>query len=190
MYFGNLPRVVPDLLDGVIVLKGAEANIMDYGGGLDLRDDRLEELDWVIASYHTVCIEPGTVADHTAGWLAVAENPLVDVIGHCGDGRFPFDMDAVFPAFAKYGKIVEINAHSFACRPGSRENCTEAARYCMRYGVPVVCSSDAHFFTEIGQTDAAERMLESIGFPEELILNNDYERFLAVARQKSGRALV
>lgn len=33
-----------------------------------------------IASYHPVCIRPSGVAEHTQGWLAVAQNPLVDVI--------------------------------------------------------------------------------------------------------------
>lgn len=72
-FFRNLPKVVPERLDGVVVLRGAEANIMDYDGGLDLSARSLEQLDWVIASYHTVCIQPSTVEDHTRGWLAIAE---------------------------------------------------------------------------------------------------------------------
>ena len=189
-FFRNLPKVVPERLDGVVVLRGAEANIMDYDGGLDLSARSLEQLDWVIASYHTVCIQPSTVEDHTRGWLAIAENPLVDVIGHCGDARYPFDMDTVMRAFARNGKIVEINAHSFSARPGSRERCREVALACKRQGVRIVCSSDAHFFTEIGQVGPALEMLREIAFPEELVLNTDYDRFLAVAREKSGRRLI
>ena len=54
----------------------------------------------------------------------------------------------------------------------------------------VVCSSDAHFFTQIGNVGAAVEMLEEIGFPEELVMNADYGRFLALAREKSGRPLI
>ena len=168
-FFRNLPKVVPERLDGVVVLRGAEANIMDYDGGLDLSARSLEQLDWVIASYHTVCIQPSTVEDHT---------------------RYPFDMDTVMRAFARNGKIVEINAHSFSARPGSRERCREVALACKRQGVRIVCSSDAHFFTEIGQVGPALEMLREIAFPEELVLNTDYDRFLAVAREKSGRRLI
>ncbi len=189
-FFDNIGNAVPDQLEGVVVLKGAEVNIMDYQGGLDLDAKLLEKLDWVIASYHPVCIRSASTEEHTQGWLAVAENPLVDVIGHCGDGRYTFDLDRVIPAFAQNGKIVEINAHSFSCRPGSPENCRKIALACKRYRVPVVCSSDAHFFDQVGQVDPALSLLREVDFPEELILNLDYERFLGVARQKSGRPLV
>lgn len=189
-FFGNIGSVVPDVLDGVIVLKGAEANIMDYDGRLDIAEKHLMKLDWVIASYHVVCVEPSTVEAHTRGWLAVAQNPLVDVIGHCGDSRYAFDLDTVIPAFAQYGKIVEINAHSFACRPGSYENCRAVALACKRHRVPLVCSSDAHFFTQVGEVQESIDLLTEIDFPEELILNADYDRFLALARVKSGRSLV
>lgn len=189
-FFANIGKVVPDVLNDVIVLKGAEVNIMDYDGGLDLPDRLLERLDWVIASYHIVCIEPAGIEDHTRGWLAVAENPLVDVIGHCGDARYAFDKETVIKAFARNNKIVEINAHSFGCRPGSEENCLEIALLCKKYRVPVVCSSDAHFFTQVGMVQKSVALLEEIDFPQELILNADYERFLAVAREKSGRQLI
>lgn len=189
-FFRNLPKTVPDILDGVVVLKGAEANILDYEGRLDICDKDLGNLDWVIASYHTVCCDPDTEEAHTMGWIKIAENPLVDVIGHCGDARYPFDVETVVKAFAGHGKIVEINAHSFSCRPGSPENCRKIALCCKKYGVPVVCSSDAHFATQIGNVRASLEMLREIDFPEELILNLDYDRFLDVAQAKSGRQLI
>ena len=80
MYFGNMPKVVPDFLEGVAILKGVESNILDYCGRLDLSEKKLAALDWVIASYHINCVEPSTPEEHTAGWLAVAKNPHVDVI--------------------------------------------------------------------------------------------------------------
>lgn len=189
-FFKNLPEAVPDLLEGVVILKGAEADIMDFDGRLDIAAKDLEKLDWVLASYHTVCLEPGTKEENTRGWLAVAENPLVDVIGHCGDARYDFDFDTVCGAFAEHGKIVEINAHSFQCRPGSRQRCREIALCCKKYRVPVVCSSDAHFWAQIGESQEAVEMLREIGYPEDLILNGDFDRFLAVAREKAGRNLL
>lgn len=187
-FFRNLPQTIPDMLEGVWMLKGAEVNILDFDGKLDLCDKDLQKLDWIIASYHTVCIQPQTKAEHTRGWLSIAKNPLVDVIGHCGDARFDFDFDTVISAFGEYGKIVEINAHSFDCRPKSRERCREIALCCKKYGVSVVCSSDAHFHGDIASTAASEQMLAEIEFPHELILNLEYDRFLAVAREKTGRS--
>ncbi|MFR9255218.1 MAG: hypothetical protein ACLVJ6_06775, partial [Merdibacter sp.] len=77
----------------------------------------------------------------------------------------------------------------FECRPKSDVNCREIARCCKKYGVRVVCSSDAHFFTQIARVDESIKLLRELDFPEELILNANYERFLAAAREKSGRSI-
>lgn len=184
MFFRNL-RAIPNAVNGVILLKGAEVNVKNSRGEIDLREKVLRRLDWVIASMHVPVFEPGSRKDHTSAWLAVAENPHVDVIGHPGDERFAFDEQTVIRAFAKYGKIVEINAHSFNVRPGAEINCPRIARLCAEEGVRVVVDSDAHSPFMVGEQEAAVQMLEDIGFPEELIINGDYERFLQVAREKA-----
>ena len=190
MFFVNMLRVVPDLIDGVVVLKGTEANICNREGELDLEPALLSSLDWVIASYHVTVAEPSTVKDHTHAYRAIAENPDVDVIGHCGDERYRFDYAEGIKAFAKHNKIVEINNHSFVARLGSDKNCREIAKLCAENGVRVVVNTDAHFCLSIGRANTALAMLEEINFPQELIVNADYDTFLAIAREKSGRKLV
>ena len=181
-YFKSL-CALPREFEGVRIVRGVEANIVNYDGQLDMPDDLLDWLDWVIASMHDVVIRPGTKEEHTKCWLKIAENPLVDIIGHCGDPRYAFDLDVVIPAFKRYGKVVEINNHSFeGGRVGSPEGCRKVAQACMKYGVPVVVSSDAHFAGSVGVFDHSLAMLRSIGFPEEMILNADaarFEKFLA-----------
>lgn len=179
------PRFWGDLM----LLKGAECNITDFAGTLDLDEDLLEKLDWVIASMHIPCLEPGSRAQHTKAWLAVAENPRVDVMGHMGDGRYEFDHDRVLRAVKERGKIVEINAHSLFARPGSVKNCPEIALLCKKYRIPVVVSSDAHKASSVGRVGASLDLLEQLAFPKELILNLDYDRFLEAARKASGRTL-
>jgi len=63
-HFGNL-RVIPEVLYGVRILKGVEANIIDYSGGLDMPEEYLRRLDFVLASFHDICIEPKTLEEHT-----------------------------------------------------------------------------------------------------------------------------
>ncbi|MDR2908692.1 MAG: phosphatase [Oscillospiraceae bacterium] len=179
----NLPRV----LDGVTIIRGAELNILDYEGGVDLTEGVLKNLEWVIASYHSVCIEPADIAAHTRGWINIAANPLIHVIGHCGDSRYNFEHKPVLEAFKTAGKIVEINNHSFHVRPGTHENCKKIAIACAEYGVPIVVSSDAHHATHIGELGDAIAMLGEIGFPEELVLNADSTRFLSAVSRVSGK---
>lgn len=182
-YFKSMCSI-PREYSGVQLVRGVEANIIDFTGKLDMPDDTLDWLDWVIASFHDAAINPGTKDDHTACWMAIAENPLVDVIGHCGDARYLFDIEPVVATFKKHGKIVEINSHSFEQRPGSDVICRQVALACMKYEVPIVVSSDAHFMAHVGHFTGALAMLEEIGFPEELVLNADEGRFARVIKAK------
>ncbi len=186
-YFHNM-KAFPDVINGVGVLKGCECNILDYKGNLDMTQKDLERLDWVIASFHNQVCEPGTPEQHTNAYLEVAKNPHIDVIGHCGDQRFRFDYERVIPVFKEYGKLVEINNHSFTSRPGSDVNCREIARLCKKYELPVVVSTDAHFCTEIGEFSKSIALLQELDFPEHLVMNADFDRFMELVTQKSGRS--
>lgn len=175
-HFGN-QSAMEDEIDGIKIIKGAEANIMNFDGDMDIPEEFLKKLDWVIASYHTVCCKPGTIEEHTRGYLYVIHNPYVDVLGHSGNDDYVYDYEKVILEAKKYHKIIEINAHSPVGRPGSKERCPIIAGLCKKHGVPVAVASDAHFATQIGNVDAAMEMLQSIEFPEELILNMDEKRF-------------
>jgi putative hydrolase len=168
--------VLPDHVEGLRLLKGVEANIMDFNGTLDMPEDCLKKLDYTIASFHEQCVAPGTMEDHTRAYLAVAENPYVRFIGHPGTPEYSFDYEKVLPVFKKNGKIVEINSHTFICRRTSIPNCRRIAELCKKYEVPVAVNSDAHSEWQLGTYDAAIAMLEDIDFPEELIINSGRER--------------
>lgn len=188
IYFEALPDVLPESIEGVYLLSGCEANVVSASGELDLSDKLLASLDVVIASMHNQAFTPSTPEVHTAAWLAVCDNPHVDILGHLGDERFTFDHEAVVQRCVETGTIIEINSHSFSARPGSKVNCPHIAKLCAQYGVPIVISSDSHFASTIGDFADAIEALENIGFPEELILNADFDRFAAFAHQKTGRS--
>ena len=174
-FFDNLESL-PEYIDGIRILRGVEANIMDHQGNLDMPESTLKKLDFVIASYHTSCTEPGTVEEHTESYLAIAKNPYVRMIGHSGTAEFAYDYERVIPEFGKNGKVVEINAHTFICRKTSVENCKKIAGLCQKYGVPVMVNSDAHSEFEVGQVQRALDMLKEMNFPEDLIINTDASR--------------
>ena len=186
-FFVCMNSVLPHEHDGVYLVNGCEANVLDETGAVDIKDSVLDELDWVIASFHKIVTEPMDYDRHTAAWLAIAKNPHIDVIGHCGEERFRFDYERVIKEFAANGKIVEINASSAQNRPTSRGNCTEIARLCAKHGVPLVLSSDAHFASYVGEVKMAIKIVEDAGVPEELILNADEKRFAKRLTQICGK---
>jgi len=142
-------------------------------------------LEWVISfMYNSLCGD-FSYEEATNAWLQVAQNPHVDVIGHSGDQRYAFDYEKVIPVFKEYGKIVEINNSSVLSRPGAKENCKTIAALCKKYSVPVVVNTDSHFAPNIGRFDQAIPILEAVDFPEELVLNAGYSRFLAVVQSKT-----
>ncbi len=186
-YFACLRVGLPDEFNGVYIIRGCEVNILDETGSLDLPSPLLDQLEWVIASVHGILTKPLTVEQSTEMWLNIAQNPHVDVIGHCGDENYRFDYERVVPEFAKYGKIVEINAASYRSRPSSVKNCVEIARLCAKYRVPVVLSSDAHFAGNVGGISDAIRIVTEANVPEELILNADEKRFASRLEKMTGR---
>jgi putative hydrolase len=175
VYFISL-HMLPRELDGVRILRGVEANIMDYNGKLDLTNTTLRKLDVVIASFHEILLRPTSTADHTRAYLALAENPLVDIIGHPGRGPYPFDFETVMAACKKHNKLFEINNHTLASN-NLNDQCLRIAAACKAAGVKVVVNSDAHLSRNIGKVDSALKLLASVEFPEELIMNTTYEKF-------------
>lgn len=177
-FFENLRKAVPRQVEGVVVIKGCEADLMDLEGKLDVPDAGLARLDLVMVSMHRLTFPQGTTPEQrTAAWCAVAKDPRVDVIGHLGDPRFSADYETVIKAFRDGGQAVELNNSSPQSRPGSDQNCRHIAALCREYGVPVLLSTDAHFCTAIGHVEWSGRVAKEAGIPEEQILNLSYRRF-------------
>lgn len=183
-YFGNL-KVIPREVEGITILKGCEANIIDFNGNLDI-PLRIQEnrLDIIIASLHDVCITPGTLEENTNALLGAMDNKFVDIIGHPGNPSFPIDEELVVRKAKEMDKIIEINNSSFRSRPGCEENCLNIARLCKKYNVRVIMGSDSHFCTEIGVLDKAYSLLQKVDMPEELIMNTHKYKIIEYLKGK------
>ncbi len=180
-HFASLKRL-PRVIDGVKLVFGVEANIIDKDGSLDLPEYMLKNMEIVIASIHHPCYEKGTIEEHTKTYLGAIKNSYVTVIGHSGTADFEYDIDTVVKCAKEYNKCIEINNGTFKSRAKSIENCRKIALACKEHRVNVVIGSDAHSAYEVGVFDDAIKLLEDIDFPEELIMNTNMERFEAYLR--------
>ena len=178
-YFNNLLHIPHFIEDGFFLLKGVEADAMDAFGTLDMDEAVLKKMDWVIVSLHRCCVPSLNFEQATNMWLAVAENPLVDMIGHSEQQHFLFDYDKVTRVFAKKNKVVELNAGSAYSRPGNEENLKKLALCCKKNGTKVAVNSDAHSAYNMGIEGDILAMLEEIEFPEKLVVNASMENLLA-----------
>lgn len=186
LYFGNCRAVAGEIM-GVRVFTGIEANIIDYKGTLDMGDEVLAKLDYVIASLHVPCIPSGTREENTSALIGAMKNPWVKIIGHPDDDRFLLDHPRLVDAAARYKVALEINSSSMSARTGRKnadKNIPRLLELCRQYRVPVIAGSDAHIWYDVGNMKIAEKLLEECSFPEELVLNTRMENLDYIVNQK------
>jgi len=169
-HFYNM-RVLPRTVNGIVLLRGIEANIIDTEGNLDLEDSCLTTLDWVIASFHKQSFKVSNSITHTEALISTAYNHHVDLFGHLDAPEYPFDIKEVMKACKDNGKYIEMNDSSPRIRTGGEEMCRQIALECMDKGIKVVINSDAHCPWDVGRISTVVNLLESISFPQELVLN-------------------
>lgn len=187
-YFHNL-RVIPRNLQGVQLLFGTEANIVDYEGHLDMNEDVLKQMDLVIASLHGPCIDAGTKEENTSAIIGAMKNPYVNIIGHPDDGRFPIDYEMMVQAAKEYRVCIELNNSSLnpnGFRSNTHANALIYLELCKQYEVPITLGSDAHIHYDVANYCYAMELIKEVEFPEHLIMNTNKERFLQFIQDKKS----
>lgn len=180
IYFRNL-HVVPRQLYGVRLLLGAELNILDTKGTLDLDEYYYRMLDIRIAGVHSLCWEGGTKEENTAGVETAIRNPWTHIISHPGDGTADLFFEPLVLAAKESKTLLEINNSSLnpvRHKETAVANNKEILRLCKQYQVPVILGSDAHFAFDIAGYEFIYPLLAETEFPEELIMNDKPEKFL------------
>ena len=174
-------KVLPRTLYGVRLMMGVELNIMDYDGTVDLEQSVLEPLDYAIASLHQPCIHSGTALQNTNAYLGALKNPLIHIIGHPDDGRFPVDYEELVNVAKRTRTLLEVNNSSLkpgGFRKNTRENSIAMLKECRKQGAMVVLGTDSHVDVTLGDYTYVEEVLKETDFPEELIANISYKKLL------------
>jgi DNA polymerase (family 10) len=132
---------------GIEILHGLEVDIL-ADGGLDLDDEGLALLDWVVVSLHSRLNQ--SREEMTRRVLRSLDHPRVHAMGHPTARRIgqrdPADMDleAVFERAAERGVAMEINA-----QPDRLDLSDVHARLAAAKGVPLVIDTDAHSIAQL-----------------------------------------
>ena len=179
IYFRNL-HVVPRQMYGIELLLGAEINILDGEGNLDMDENCMRMLDIRIAGNHSLCYSYGTVDENTHGMVKAVSNPFIHIISHPGDGTAELNVEPIVLAAKEHHTLLEINNSSLKPtrnKPNARENNLSILRLCKRYEVPVILGSDAHISFDIARYDYLYDLLQLTEFPESLIMNRDVKSF-------------
>ena len=124
------------------VLKGCEANIM-ADGSIDIVDEVLFEMDYVIAGVHSQFKMPRE--EMTARIIKAMENPQVDIISH-PTGRllkkreeYEIHLDKILAAARDTRTVLEINSY-----PERLDLNDLNIHLCKSMGIKMVINTDAH----------------------------------------------
>jgi DNA polymerase (family 10) len=159
------------------VLKGIEANIRP-DGSIDVPDELLAELDWVVASLHSAFDR-----SPTERILAALDNPHVDSIGHLTGRKLnkrpgaDVDVEQVVARAVETGTALEINS-----QPDRLDMRDVHARLAGAAGVRIPITTDAHSsgalrYRELGVAQARRAWLT-----KEQVLNTRPWREVAARR--------
>ena len=166
----SLPRV----MNGIEVLRGVEANILDSQGNIDMPEQILiDYLDIVLAGFHDFTGYTGTtMEENTEAMIAAIKNPRVHIITHPGNPKYPVDAEKVVMAAREYHKAIELNNSSFITRPNSFPNCTKFAEMAKKYKALVAINSDAHICYNVGENEKALALAAKVGIRPSQIINS------------------
>jgi len=175
-HFSN-QRMIPDILNGVRILRGGEINIIDPEGHLDLSNEYLKTMDFVSIAMHPKCGYEGSgETENTKTLLKAMHNKYVKVLAHPGNPMYPIDFKKVIPIAKERGILIELNNSSLTIsRKGSFDRCFEIAKFVKSIGWKVTLGSDAHISTMVGDLDTVLKMAMDAGLKKEDIINTSMD---------------
>ena len=172
---------------GIHVLYGAEVNITNTAGDLDLPDDILVDLDYALISIHPPTLTPYEHNDLTETYVNAMKHPKVKFLGHIDDARFPVDFERLLTIAQTNGIYPEINNGSLmpdAYRKEGPKNCRRILEICKTLELPVLLSSDSHGCKNIGNMEYIHPLLKECNFPHHLIINYQPELLWEILKNK------
>ncbi len=159
------------------VLKGVEANIRS-DGSIDVPDDVLAALDWVVASLHQ-----GFDRSPTERILAALDHPHVDCVGHLTGRKLnkragaDVDVEEVVARAVETRTALEINS-----QPDRLDLRDAHARLAAEAGVLVPVNTDAHSTKALGYRDLGVAQARRGWLEKENVLNTRSWREIARLR--------
>ncbi len=162
---------------------GTEVDIL-LDGSLDLSDEVLSKLDWVVASIHSHFNR-----DNTDRILKAMENPYVNSIGHI-TGRligiregYKVKMEEILKKAKETGTALEINS-----QPRRMDIDEHWVRRCVEEGVKMVITTDSHSLGNFAYMEIGVSIARRGWATKDDILNTgswkDIEKFVNEKRKK------
>ena len=164
----------PKVIDGVRVLWGCEANVINGKGEIDLNKECQEEVELLSVGFHRGSgYEDLGKEKNTEAMKKALQNPKVKIFTHPTHCQFDCDFEDVCNCALDNNVLLEINENylgeSDAKKLQEFKTMVDMAK---ERGKKLVLGSDAHFLHEIGEDNNIKKYWKEIGLSKEIIINN------------------
>ena len=171
-YFEMLKRL-PEEIEGVKIISGCEANIIDLEGNIDLPLSLQKELNFIAVGLHkrTPFPEKTDIRQNTKALIRAIRKNRIHMVVHPYRLDFPIDAEVVYKVAKEYQVLFELNL-SLLRRYGDSPKLLEQIFLMLELvksnNDKIVVASDAHVVTEVGDDSILKHL--GIDLPAKLIL--------------------
>jgi len=179
MYLGTLDRI-PEVVNGIRILRGIEANIIDKNGSLDVEDRIIsEKLDYVMAAIHSESYEYKdknySKKENTAAVIKAIKSGKVDILSHPFYEFFPVDTGRIFEEACRQEILLEVNLGVIKRRKTDLKtmaNLKQMVQTAKKFNKKLIVGSDAHNIWDMADDSGLKKIKNEIGLTDKMIINN------------------
>ena len=187
-YFKMLKRL-PKKIEGVRIIPGCEANVIDLKGNIDLPLSLQEELVLVAVGLHkrTPFPEKTDIKQNTEALIQAIQKNRIHMIAHPYRLDFPIDIEQVYKIAKEYKVLFELNLSllkQYGDSKELREQISLMIDLVKSNNDKIIIASDAHVATEMGD-DSILKSLD-INLPANLVLGavNGYQEITEFLKRR------
>lgn len=188
IYFRELKRM-PDMINGIRVLMGTEANIIGQDGALDIIDKTIDRLDYVMAGLHYAsAYQDGGRETNTRSMINAISSGKFDIITHPFDNKkLDFDIVRVCQTACDCKVLPEVNLSYFNeedMTTALLENLKTMINVVKKHKWKVIVNSDSHNIWELADDRPLKSYKKQIGLTDDLVINNYPKELLKILNLK------
>lgn len=172
-----LAKRIPKEINGIRVLFGVEANIVDEKGNLDLNDQTLAFQDIVIAGIHAKTPYEqnvnNTCCNNTKAIINAIEKKKCNILAHPIVELFDVEIKEITECSIANNVLLELNCQVFEkINECILEKYIEMIEIIKRMNARLIISSDTHYKHQLGDFQPVLKYRKILGLDDSLIINS------------------
>ncbi|MCX6707260.1 MAG: PHP domain-containing protein [Candidatus Woesearchaeota archaeon] len=181
----------PKTYEGMEVLWGCEANIINGKGDIDLNDAAIKKLDIILVGLHmgTPYKDLGK-KKNTEAIINCFKRYPIHIFTHPATLFYDYDVEKVFQAACDNDILLELNMTNLVnldrgFKNITLENFRKIVDVTKKNKRKLIINSDTHFLSELGNDDILRKYWDKLGLNDTIIMNNYPDELRAFIKGKN-----